>query len=448
MWMTGREGGAARRAAPDAAGSGLPGDHPGEAVGDTVVIGAGIVGLCVAWYLLREGGARDGATVTVLDPAAPGSGTSSGNAGAISQGSVAPLAMPGVLKQVPRMLLDPAGALRVPPAYWPRALPWLARFVSAARPERVAAIAEALSRLLAHAPERHREIAAAEGASHLLEDNGQLYAYRDESQLTKDMTGWELRRRHGQHWQRLDSAELHELEPAVSPDYAIGILVPEQGLCVNPWRHAQMVADGVQRAGGVFLRRRATAIATEGGRVVGVETDAGRVPAARVVIAAGAWSAPLLRPLGYRVPLESQRGYHVDLHAPGIRPRRPVVAADRKVFVSPMDFGVRVAGTVEFGGLQRPADPQRAALLLRDLAALFPGMRTEPAGEPWMGHRPCLPDSLPVLGPVARWPGLWTAFGHGHLGLTGSAPTGALLAQAMLGRRPNFDFSPFAPERF
>ncbi len=409
-----------------------------------VVIGAGMVGLCVAWHL-----ARRGAAVTVLDGEEPGSGASSGNAGAISAGSVAPLAMPGILKQVPQMLTDPAGALHVPATYWPRAAPWLFRFVAAARPARVEAIAQALSGLLFGAMERHREILEAEGALDLLRDDGQLYLYRDEAHYAKDAAAWELRRRHGMRIEFLrGAAAIHALEPEVSPTYTLGLLLPEQGNSVNPQRHAQVVAEGVRRMGGLILRRAVRAIATAEGRVVGAETASGRVEADQVVLAAGAWSARLLRPLGIRVPLETQRGYHVMVPEPGVRIGRPLVPADRKAFLTPMEGGLRIAGTVEFGGLDRPPTPHRAALLLEDLRKVFPQANTRGARPFWMGHRPCLPDSLPVLGPVRRWPGLWCAFGHGHLGLTGSAPTGAVLAAAMTGAAPNLDLAPFAAERF
>jgi D-amino-acid dehydrogenase len=410
---------------------------------EVVVIGAGIVGLSVAWHL-----ARGGAAVTVLDGEAPGSGASSGNAGAISAGSVAPLAMPGVLRQVPGMLTDPKGALHVPPAYWPRALPWLVRFVAAARPARVEAIAGALSSLLFNAMERHREILAAEGALDLIRDTGQLYLYRDAEHLAKDEAAWALRRRHGLAMQVLDRAGIEALEPAVAPAYRVGVFLPEQGSSVNPRRQAEVIARGVERQGGRILHAAVTAIATGEGRVAGVRTAAETIAADHVVLAAGAWSARLLAPLGLRVPLESQRGYHVMLPEAGVTVSRPVVPADRKVFVSPMEEGLRVAGTVEFGGLERPPSPARAALLLEDLARVLPAARTEGARPFWMGHRPCLPDSLPVLGPVSRWPGLWCAFGHGHLGLTGAAPTGAAIAAAMLGPAPNLDLSPFALERF
>ncbi len=409
-----------------------------------LVIGAGIVGLCVAWHL-----ARRGAEVTVLDGEEPGSGASSGNAGAISGGSVAPLAMPGVLRQVPQMLTDPAGALHVPMSYWPRATPWLLRFVAAARPARVEAIAQALAGLLFGAMERHREILAAEGALDLLRDDGQLYLYRDEAHYAKDAAAWELRQRHGLRIEFLRGPDaIRALEPEVSPVYTLGVFLPEQGNSVNPLRHAQVVAAGVRRMGGQILRRAVRAIATAEGRVIGAETASGRIEADLVVLAAGAWSARLLRPLGLRVPLETQRGYHVMVPDAGVRLSRPIVPADRKAFLTPMEGGLRVAGTVEFGGLDRPPTARRAELLIDDLKKVFPQANTGGARGFWMGHRPCLPDSLPVLGPVRRWPGLWCAFGHGHLGLTGSAPTGAVLAAAIMGERPNLDLAPFAVERF
>ena len=408
-----------------------------------VVVGAGIVGLCVAWHL-----ANRGLRPIVLDGEEPGSGASSGNAGAISAGSVAPLAMPGVLKQVPQMLTDPRGALHIPMSYWPRAVPWLLRFVAAARPARVERIATALGALLFGAMEHHRKILEAEGAADAIRDTGQLYVYRDARQFAKDNGSWDLRRRHGLRMEVLDRAGILALEPEVGAGYTMGVFLPEQGSSVDPKRQARIVANGVRRLGGEIRRAAVRAITTEGRRATGVDTDAGPMAADEVVVAAGAWSARLLRPLGFRIPLETQRGYHVMLPDAGVTLSRPVVPADRKVFLTPMDGGLRVAGTVEFGGLDRAPTPERAAQLLDDLKAVFPQARTGNAQPFWMGHRPCLPDSLPVIGPAKAWQGLWCAFGHGHLGLTGSAPTGAVLGAAIAGETPNFDFSPFAAERF
>ncbi len=409
-----------------------------------IVIGAGVVGLCLGWHL-----ARDGAEVLVLDGDEPGAGTSSGNAGAISAGSVAPLAMPGVLKTVPGMLTDPKAALHIPLRYWPRAFPWLWRFVASARPAQVQATANALGALMFGAMERHREILAAEGALDLIRETGQLYLYRNRAQYQKDAGSWALRQQHGMRIEFLEGlSAIQALEPDVRGDYQLGVFIPEQGSCINPRRHAQVVAAGILRQGGQIRREPVEALLLEGQRVDGVRTPAGEYRADMVVLAAGAFSARLLAPLGIKVPLESQRGYHVMLPAAGIQVNRPLIPADRKAFISPMETGLRVAGTVEFGGLDAPPTPYRAELLLEDLRSVFPQASTEGLQGFWMGHRPCLPDSLPVLGPVKAWPGLWCAFGHGHLGLTGAAPTGALLSRAMLGPAPNTSLAPFALERF
>lgn len=406
-----------------------------------VVIGGGIVGLCVAWHLARRGLAP-----LVIEARRPHAAYP-GNAGAISHGSVAPLAMPGVLREVPRMLTDRAGALHIPARYWLKAAPWLLRFVASARTPRVEAAASALAALLFGALERHKEILAAEGALDLIREEGQMYLYRDEAQLAKDAASLDLRRRHGLRMEVLDRAALAALEPEVSPAYTRAVLLPDHGSCVNPARMAGVVARGVRRMGGEIREAEVRSIRMDGRRAAGVRTDAGDVPADTVVLAAGAWSARLLAPLGIRVPLETQRGYHVMLPEAGVKVGRVLSPADRKVFITPMEEGLRVAGSVEIAGLDAPPNEARAQLLLGDLKAVFPHARTE-GGTTWMGHRPCLPDSVPVLGPLRTWDGIWCAFGHGHLGLTGSAPTGAVLAAAIAGEKPNFDFAPFSAERF
>jgi D-amino-acid dehydrogenase len=346
------------------------------------------------------------------------------------------------------MLFDRRAPLHIPARYWLKALPWLLRFVAAARPQRVAEIAEALSQLYHPAIERHREILDELGAGDLIRMNGQLYVYRDQTQLRKDDDLWSLRRRHGVRAETIDRAGIDALEPEIAPDYQIGIFLPDQGLSLNPQRQADMLAAGLRARGVAFEQASVRSLARDGSRVVGVMVGDAFRPADMVAVAAGAWSAKLLEPLGYRIPLESQRGYHIDFRNSGVNVSRPVIPADRKVFVSPMETGLRVAGTVEFGGLDAPPSPKRARLLVEDLAAVFPRARRSEQSAFWMGHRPCLPDSMPVIGASAAWGGLWFGFGHGHLGLTASAVTGDLLARSMAGERPNIDLRPFRAERF
>jgi glycine/D-amino acid oxidase-like deaminating enzyme len=407
-----------------------------------VVIGAGIVGVCAAWQL-----ARRGASVTLIDRDEPGRGCSFGNAGALSFGSVAPLAMPGVMRDAVSMLFDPAAPLRIPLTYLPKAAPWLTRFVRAARPDAVKRISDALSALLANSIEKHLEILSEVGAIEIVRRTGQLYLYPDEAWLAKDAGSWQLRKEHGLRIERLDRDGILALEPEVGPDYAIGMFTPDQGMSVNPYRQVTAIAAGFARHGGRIARDRVVAIEVENDRVRAVRGESETYPCDHAVICAGAWSVQLLRPLGYALPLESQRGYHVTIASPGVTISRPVVAADRKVFLTPMEEGLRAAGTVEFGGLSRAPTRKRAEYLVRDMARVFPRAQIPADWSFWMGHRPCLPDSLPVLGP-SRHRGLWFNFGHGHLGLTMSAPSGEILARAICGEPSNIDLAPFSFARF
>jgi len=405
------------------------------------VIGAGVVGLCVA-YALR----RSGRQVSLYDPNPPGSQCSYGNAGAISSRSVAPLAMPGIIKTALSMLLDPTSALHVPVHYWAHAAPWLWRFMREAEPRRVRRIAAALDRLLAGSLAAHAKLAAEVGCPELVHANGQLHLYPDERALAKDEASWRLKQDFGLRVERLDGAAIRELEPAVADAYRIGLLLPDEGWIANPWRYTQAIMAALQQMGAACVQAPITALGRHGAGW-SLSDGASRWQADQVIVCAGAWSRALLAQLGHDVPLESQRGYHLQVVDPGLTISRTVVLADRKVFITPMENGLRIAGTVEFGGLHRPPNVARAMLLRGHALAGLRGLRVhEP--EIWMGHRPCLPDSLPVLGPVPDVPGLWCAFGHGHLGLTGSANTATLLARAMAGEAVDDELAPFSIARF
>lgn len=405
------------------------------------IVGAGIVGLCTA-YALRQAGWR----VTLYDPSPPGSQCSSGNAGALSSRSVAPLAMPGVLGNAMSMLFDATSPLHIPLRYWLRAAPWLAGFVAAARPERVRRIASALDRLLAGSVEAHARLAAEVGRPDLVRRNGQLHLYPTERDYAKDRASWELKRAHGLKMERVDRDAIVQLEPAVGAAYGTGLFLPDEGWMAEPLQYAQALATRLGRMEAGFVQARVTGLRQEGGGWT-LTDGLRRWPAARVVICAGAWSRPLLAAQGHDVPLETQRGYHLHLARPNVAPSRIVVLADRKVFLTPMESGLRMAGTVEFGGLGRPLNRRRAMLLAGHARAGLPQLQIdEPAV--WMGHRPCLPDSLPVIGPVPQRPGLWCAFGHGHLGLTGSANTGTLVARAMAGQAAADELAPYSIGRF
>ena len=393
--------------------------------GRIAVIGAGIVGSCIALELQRAG-----ATVTLIDREAPGNGCSFGNSGALSPSSIAPLAMPGVLASLPAMLLNPESPLALRLAYLPRAAPWLARFVRSARPATVHQSAAALAALHHGAVQSHRALSIEIGVPELFLQRGHLHLYPDAQALAKDNGSWQLRRAFGYEAERLDRAAILELEPRIGARYQCGMYLADHATILNPARYVQAVAKTFAGRGGQVLRDEIQHLARMADGSWRVASAATHAAFDRVVVAAGAWSRRLLDPLGVRIALESQRGYHVQFAAGPAPVSRTVVLADRKIFVTPMETGLRVGGTVEIAGLQRPPNLRRAAILERIARASFDGLENV-ASTHWMGHRPCMPDSVPLIGPAARQPGLWLAVGHGHLGLTDSVNTAQQLAGSM-----------------
>jgi D-amino-acid dehydrogenase len=406
------------------------------------VVGAGIVGLCTAHALRQAGHA-----VTLFDPNPPGSQCSSGNAGALSSRSVVPLATPGILKTAFSMLLDSTSPLHVPAYYWLQAAPWLMRFVAASKPERVRAIANALFGLLGNAGEVHAQLAAEVGASSLIRRAGQLHLYPDEAYYAKDQSSWDLKAEYGLQIEKVDRAAIEALEPGVGPGYRVGAFLPTEGWVAEPLRYAQAIAARLVEMQATFVQAAIRSLQSDASGWT-LSDGTRRWQAERVVICAGAWSKDVLASVGRKVPLESQRGYHLHLAQPNLDLKHQVVLADRKLFITPMETGLRMAGTVEFGSLTHPPTMRRAMLLADHAKAGLPALDTGNANT-WMGHRPCLPDSMPVLGPVPGQTGLWCAFGHGHLGLTGSANTGRLTAGAMAGQ-PDAQrlLAPFSIDRF
>ena len=249
--------------------------------------------------------------------------------------------------------------------------------------------------------------------------------------LEKDAASWRLRERLGIPFDRLDRAGIVSLEPNIGPRYQLGMYLADHAMVINPFRYTTAVVQAFVARGGKVVKDEIVALtsgATGQWLCAGKDT---RFPADHVVVAAGVWSPQLLRPLGIALPIESQRGYHVTFKGAFPPVSRTVVLADRKIFATPMEEGLRIGGTVEFGGLQRPPDFERSALLARFARDAFPGLA---GGEEhhWMGHRPCLPDSVPRVGPVAERHGLWLAVGHGHLGLTDSIRSGGIIAEGIL----------------
>jgi len=407
-----------------------------------VVVGAGIVGTCSASYLLR-----DGHDVVLVDSEGPGEGCSKGNAGALSPGGCIPLAGPGMLAKIPGWLSDPLGPLRIRPGYLPTALPWLVRFVLAGRAHEIADLADALLALHADAFENYAPILENASCQDLIRRTGTLSVYKTDTSLADSQRERSLREERQVQQRVLGAGDLRDLVPELSSDYKHGVLLPDHGFVSNPYRLVRSLAEQFAHDGGHLERHRVTGIIAREGHVTGVRTTNGEFIADRVVVAAGAWSARLTRGLGVRVPLESQRGYHAMVQGSGIAPALPVVSAEAKVYATPMEDGLRLAGTVEFAGLEAPPDFRRAEALIVLARDMFPAFAVGEVSH-WMGHRPCLPDSLPVIGAAPGHPRLLLAFGHGHHGMTGASTTGRIIASLVSGRPPPIDLAPYRPDRF
>jgi D-amino-acid dehydrogenase len=409
---------------------------------NVTVIGAGIVGMATASYLRR-----DGHEVTVVTEHPPGEYCSFGNAGMLNNAGCVPQSMPGVLWKVPGYLTDPLGPLVVRWPYFPKALPWMLRFTINATARQAEHASAALYSLIRDTVPSYRELVKWAGCSDLVRRSGYLVAYESERSYREDAFAWKLRRDRGVAFEEVDSAGIRRLVPQLGLDYVRGVHVLDQGYVANPERLVKALAAQFQKDGGRVEQRKVLGIEKSDGGVQALATDAGRVPVETLVVCAGVHSGELTAKLGEPVPIEAERGYHVTYSDPGLQLPMPVHVSDAKVFVTPMEMGVRVAGQAEFSGIYAEPNYQRAEVLETHMKRMFPQVRTADATR-WMGRRPSTPDSLPVIGASVKHKNVYYAFGHGHLGLCGGAPTGRIVADIVGGRRPAIDLTPFRVDRF
>lgn len=414
-----------------------------------VIIGAGAVGAATAVQALNAG-----LRVTLIEPDSPGGpqASSYGNAGWLSSHSVLPPASPGVWKNLPSWLRDPLGPLAIRWNYLPRAIPWLIRYLASAWTwPRVERTAHALRSLLAGAPALHQALAAQAGVPHLIEQRGLLHAYLSEQHFRADSRAWEIRRNEGIQWKELDNDALHALEPDLHPRYTFGVLVPETGHCRNPGAYVAALVQLAQSLGADLRRTRATGFDIQAGKLRAVHTLDGDIPCDKAVIATGMRSRELARQAGDHVPLAAERGYHAVITQPEGAPRVSTMLADCKVVVNNMETGLRVAGQVEIADIDAAPNWQRAHILRDLLVSIYPALPAKPAEDRvdyWQGSRPSMPDGLPCIGPASASKDIVHAYGHGHVGLVGSARTGELVVQLLQNHSPTISLEPFSPRRF
>ncbi|TWG98937.1 D-amino-acid dehydrogenase [Mesorhizobium sp. J18] len=409
---------------------------------DIVIVGAGIVGICAATYL-----AEAGRKVTVIDRTGICEETSSGNAAAFAFSDVLPMAQKGMAWQAPKWLLDPLGPLSIPPAYLPKLAPWLWRFLRAGSPARREAALAAQVSLMRLAEAEWMGLMERSATRPMLREDGSLELYESEAEFQASLPGWNERERFGIAFRHLAKHELSEYQPGLSEQFLRGTFVPGWKTISDPkllgkaiWRHAQ-------GQGAAFVAGEVGLIMPANGRLT-VQLRQGRtIGAHKVIIAAGAWSHLLARQIGDRIPLETERGYNTTLPADAFDLKRQLIFSGHGFVITPLETGLRVGGAVELGGLRRPPNYARSRAMLDKAKRFLPGLKTE-GGRQWMGYRPSLPDSLPVIGRAGRTGDVFYAFGHGHLGLTQAAATGRLIRDLVLGQAPAIDLAPFSPQRF
>ena len=406
------------------------------------IIGAGIVGVSTAVWLQREGH-----KVILIDRAGPGEGTSYGNGGVLASCSMVPVTVPGLIGKAPRMLFDQNQPLFLKWGYLPKLMPWLVRYLRHANANDTRRIASAVAGIVGDSLAEHQAVAAGTGAEKWIIPSDYLYIYNDRAHFDGDAFGWGIRRDHGHTWDELEGGAFKDYDPIFADDLGFAVRLGNHGRISDPGEYVKDLAAHVERQGGRLILGDVTDVVQDGGQVTGIRAGGETIECDTAVLATGVWSGPLAAKLGLKVPLESERGYHLELWEPSAMPKSPVMVASGKFVATPMEGRLRLAGVVEFGGLDAPPSKGPVDLLRKNAKTTFPGLTWKHELE-WMGHRPAPADSIPVIGKVPGIAGAYTGFGHHHIGLTGGPVTGRLLAQLISGRTPNLDLSAYSPARF
>jgi D-amino-acid dehydrogenase len=409
------------------------------------VIGAGIVGVSSAAFLQRAG-----YRVTIIDRLPPGEGCSFGNAGGIAFAEIVPAIHPRILLKIPGWLLDPLGPLTIRWSYLPKALPWFLAAGRNAMPSRVAAITEARASLALRVVADFETLLKDAGSAELLKYEDTLRLYDNERQFASEANERDIKKTYGYEMKRLSGNECRELEPALSPHIYCGVFHGGWYFVTDPERTVKSIAAHVVRNGGEIIAEDVVRIERDGSTAKSLILKSGKqIALDKLVICAGAYSHLLARQLGEKVLLEAERGYHMVLPNSGVKLSRSLTYARTPGAATPMDMGLRLAGSDEFAGLEAEPNWARADALWKVFKNILPQLNEpDSATTRWMGRRPGTPDSLPVIGPSKTVSNVWYGFGHSHMGLTWGPSTGRLISELIAGSKSNIDLTPFRVDRF
>ena len=406
-----------------------------------IVIGAGICGLSSAIWLRRAGH-----EVTLLDREGPAAGASFGNAGLLAQWAMIPVNTPGIARTGLKYMMDRNAPLFMQWSHFPRMIPWLLKFLSNATDAGVRRTVEGLMPLIGDSVEQHQALTRGTPAAKWIETSDFTYAYNNRAAFEAESYGWKIRADQGYAPEMIEGPAVQEAEPLVGPNITCLARIKGHGHITNPGAYCEALAEVLASEGGTFRQATVQDFEMSDGQISAVVTDQGPLPCNGAVLAAGIWSKDLMRKLGLKVPLETERGYHLHLKNPSRMPQTPLMMVKGKFGVNPMETGLRCAGTVELGSHHAPASRRPLELIAQNIKWAFPDL-TYDVAEEWMGMRPSTPDSLPLVGEIGTT-GVFAAFGHQHIGLTAGPKTGRWVADLISDKRPNVDLSPYAADRF
>jgi D-amino-acid dehydrogenase len=407
------------------------------------IVGAGVVGLATAHALLERGH-----QVTFIDPEGKQGRPTDGNAGWIAHTDIMPLASPKVWKNLPRWVMDPLGPLTIRPSYLPALAPWLMRFVLASSPARITGSIAAIRSINAEALPAWKSLLSRLDLNHHLLERGIMSVWRSRGAFDGAADILAHQRNFGIHVEVLDKSDIARMEPALH-NVEAGVLYPDACHVSDPADLARDLMRLALERGATLVKAHALRVEPKEAEIhVVTDGDAGAIASDKVVLAAGAWSKSLAQSLGDRIPLDTERGYNATYRSGAFHLSRPMMFEGEGFVTTPLATGDRIGGAVEFAGLEAKPNHDRTSAMVQRLKRFLPHLDTEEPAKRWMGFRPSIPDSLPVIGAAKKDGRVVYAFGHGHHGLTQAAATSHLVADLIDGRKSAIDAAPFSPLRF
>ena len=404
------------------------------------IVGAGIVGISSAINLVRRG-----CDVTLIDRNFKGKPASYGNASWLSSVSITPVLMPGMIKKIPKLLFSKDGPLFLRFPGFLKIIPFLTKYLSYAKKEKVDHISKNLAYLLKDSVNEHKELAKGTNATQWIKDSPYLFIYKNKKDFFNDEYTWSLRKKYGFNLIEVEEEELKSLLPGLSSEYKFAIKIDHLGYISNSQNYLDDLLDGFKKLGGKLVEDEVTDIVDKGDSI-SIITKENNILAEDVIISSGVYSNKFAKKFGVKVPVQSERGYHLELFDTDIKINYPIMNGYLKLAITPRPNGIRFAGLVEFGSLTSNPNPKAFELLMRNAKSMFPGIKFNTKQE-WSGHRPSTVDSLPIIGKSKINEKVFFGYGHHHIGLTSGPKTGKMLTKSILRDNDQYDLTAFDPNR-